>query len=344
MPRLTAPRTLGAFEVLWLVLLVLYPVLFESYGPSFGQRLVIFSMLALSLDVAWGVTGVYSLGHGAFFGVGAYSVAVIASKHSVTNGFVLVAAAVGIASLVALLIALFLFSGRREVGIWYTALATLALSFGAQRLAEGSSYLGSNSGLYGFRDVWLPGITTGSSTMAYVALLVLLATIYIILRVVMRSWVGLRLNAIRDDAERMSQLGYRVAMYRTVAYTGSAAIAGLAGALWAITSTFVAPQQLGVTLSTQIVLWMLIGGAGTLIGPVVGVGIYQFMEFELSDRFPTGWSIGFGAVVVLTVLGLPEGIVGTIVHRIGRRARRITPERFASSSLDEAEPRPQGWR
>lgn len=114
--RLTAPRTISAFEVLWLAMLLLYPVLFESFGPSFGQRLIIFSLLALSLDVAWGVTGIYSLGHGAFFGIGAYSVGVIASKHGVSNGFVLVAAAMTIVAVAAFLIALFLFSGRREVG------------------------------------------------------------------------------------------------------------------------------------------------------------------------------------------------------------------------------------
>lgn len=315
MSSLTASRTLTTFEALWLAVLLSYPVLFESLGPSFGHRLLILSLLALSLDVSWGVTGIYSLGHGAFFGIGAYSVGVLASKYDVRNGFALVAAAVGIVGLLALLVALFLFSGRREVGIWYTALATLALSFGAQRLAEGSRFLGANSGLYGFRDISLPGITSGSPNVVYFTLLVILGATYVVARLVVRSWIGLRLNAIRDDAERMSQLGYRVATYRTAAFTVSAIAAGLAGALSAITSTFVAPQALGVTLSTQIVLWMLIGGAGTLVGPVIGVGLYQYAEFKLSDRFPTWWSIGFGTLVVLAVLCLPDGIVGTLVAR-----------------------------
>jgi branched-chain amino acid transport system permease protein len=82
--------------------------------------------------------------------------------------------------------------------------------------------------------------------------------------------------------------------------------------------------MLGVALSTQVVLWMLLGGAGTLIGPVIGVGLYQFAEFKLSERFPTWWSIGFGALVVIVVLILPDGIVGTVVKH-ARRASSTNP-------------------
>jgi branched-chain amino acid transport system permease protein len=309
------------------VLLALYPFLFASYGITLGNDIVIYSILALALDLCWGVTGIISIGHAAFFGLGAYVVGVLNAKHGDHNGILLLLAAMAASGLVAGLVGLFLFTGRNDVGIWYVALATIALSYGAQQLAAGTSEVGADSGLP-YIDVKLPFIAQYGTRSSFYALLVVLGAVYVVLRAALSTRIGLLLRAIREDSARVAYFGYRVALRKVGIFAVSGAVAGLAGGLLAVSDGFVAPNMLGVELSTLVVLWVLIGGPGVLIGAVVGAGVLQFASFRLSDSYQTGWQIALGVLVIAFVALAPGGLVGlleqgwTALGRVrGRRTR-----------------------
>jgi ABC-type branched-subunit amino acid transport system permease subunit len=310
-----------AIELVWFAVLVLYPLLFDSFGPSFGQRMVIFTLLVLSLDLVWGVSGIFNLGQAAFFAAGAYTVALLNTEEGVTSGAVLVVAAMGLPALLALIVGLFLFGSRDEAGIWYVGLATLALSYAMERFIQATHWLGSDSGVFGVADISLPPVTGDSAYQSYYALLAVLGGVYVGAALLLRSRWGVRLTAIRDDAERMRYLGYRVNSYRIFVFVLGGAIAGLAGGLLAITQSFVTPSLAGVGQSTTVLLAMILGGPGYLIGAVFGAGLYSIAEFKLSEAYPTAWQIGLGLGLVGLIVLLPKGLVGALVEDLLPRLR-----------------------
>jgi branched-chain amino acid transport system permease protein len=311
-----------AIELIWFAVLLLYPVLFDSFGPSFGQRLVIFSLLVLSLDLVWGVTGIFCIGQAAFFAAGAYTVALLNTDEGVTSGVLLMLAAIGLPALLALIVGLFLFGSREEAGIWYIGLATLALSYAMERFIQATHWLGSDSGIFGLSDIQLGPITGDSAYGSYFALLAVLGVVYVGAASLLRSRWGVRLTAIRDDPERMRYLGYRVNSYRVLVFVLGGAIAGLAGGLLAVTQAFVTPGLGGVEQSTTVLLAMILGGPGYLIGAVFGAGVYSIAEFKLSEAYPTEWQIGLGLGLVTLIVLLPKGLVGALVEDLLPRLRR----------------------
>jgi ABC-type branched-subunit amino acid transport system permease subunit len=298
-------------ELLWLGLLVAYPVLFAGYGLSFGKELLVLSLLALSLDLCWGVAGIISIGHAAFFGAGAYVVGQLSVEAGLASGPLLLVIAIVAVGFFGALIGSFLFTGRRDVGLWYTALATIALTYAAQQFATATESLGADTGIPGI-SVSLAPVSEIGSVSSYYALLGILASVYVALRLTLGTRLGTVLHAIREDPERLWFLGYHVPAYRVGVFAASAALAGFAGGLWATTRGFVAPDDLGLALSTSALLWVLIGGRGALIGALIGVGIFEVASFELSDRYPTGWEIGLGVAIVAVVTMFPTGVLGLL--------------------------------
>lgn len=301
-------RHVVVVEIVWLLLLATFPFLPTEYGLWFASDILIFSLLALSLDLCWGVAGIVSIGHAAFFGAGAYVTAVLATKYELTSGPMLLVLSIAAATLAGLIVGLFLFSGQRDVGLWYIALATIALTYAAERFVTGTESLGADSGIPGI-VVELPAVTPSGTLISYYALAAILLAVYLGLRSLLSSRFGTIMRAVREDPERIMFLGYSLTRQRVVVFSLSAGLAGFAGSLSAITTGFVSAELLGLGLSTSVLLWLLVGGTGVFIGALVGTSVLEIARLEFSDAYPTQWTVGIGLLIVIFVVALPGGLM-----------------------------------
>jgi ABC-type branched-subunit amino acid transport system permease subunit len=300
-------------EAIWLVAVIVFPFLPLGLGIFFGIDLLVLSILALSLDLCWGVAGIICLGQAAFFGAGAYTVAVLNTKMGTGSGLLLLAAAVAVAAAFAFVLGLFLFSGRRDVGLWYLALATLAVTYASERFVTSTNWLGADSGIPAV-IVDFPFVSSWGSTSSYYVLTAVLLIVYAGLRIFLRTETGLVLRAMREDPERISFFGYSLFKLRLGVFTASAALAGLAGGLSAITTGFVSSDLLGLGLSTNALLWLIIGGGGVLVGALIGTAVLEILRLELSTAYPTAWPVAIGCMIVAFVAILPGGLMGLVTR------------------------------
>ena len=239
--------------------------------------------------------------------------------------FAVLPAAVGVGLVLAFVMAAFLLLGRNPPSLTFVALGTLTGSYAADRLARGWYYLGGQNGIPS-----IPPMTAGPFVVAegwsyYYLALTVLALTYAGCRFLVRSQLGLALAGIRIHEARMAFFGYRVQAIKTIVFSVAGAIGGLAGGLYAFHEGFVWPNMIGVILSTQIVLYALFGGVGTLIGPVLGVIAVETASFVLADEYRTAWPIILGALMLVVILFRPGGLISIVVpatarlERFGRR-------------------------
>lgn len=302
------------------MLVVVPPILMllglDYYTIVLTQALIL-GILALSGDLAWGSTGIFTLGQSVFFGIGAYAVGELATHVGMTD--LVLASCVGLAAgaLGGVLIGLFLFVGSR-VGELYVGLVTLALAFAAERLATGWDLLGSYNGIPGVPGPSLGPFTLSYGPSTYYPILAIFALALAASYRLNRSQFGLVMRAIRDDGERAEFLGYRRTSVQIVVFSLTSGLAGLAGGLYALEQGFVSPSFLGVALSTQVLLWVVLGGRGTLIGPLLGMGLVHVVGGRIAEITPQLWPVILGLLLLGTILYLPGGLVG---RRVPRRLR-----------------------
>jgi urea ABC transporter permease protein UrtC len=303
------------------------PAFASPYAVSLTTRFVVFSILALSMDLLWGYGGVVSFGHALFFGLGAYATA-IALAHVGGVGGTYVALVLGIAVPAALAVALGYFLFYSAVAGVYFGIVTLALSVVFETLAVVNRDLtGGMDGLYGFAipTVWIPGlgdVEIWATEAPYFAGVLGLGICYLLARWITRSSFGTAIKAIRDDEARLELLGYNTAFLKTVLLTITCAMAGFAGSLYT-TVGFVSPQLLGVFFSTQVLVWVGIGGRGTLVGPILGTILVGFLETILSGEYEAIWPLFVGLFFLLIVLFWPKGLYPFIQRGFAALERRI---------------------
>ncbi len=331
-----SPGTIvAALEVLLLVVFGLLPLALQDFWVIFVTRVLILALLALSFDLVWGFAGIMSFGQALFFGAAGYTVALLARDAGVTSIFLVLPAALAVGLVLAFLVASFLLLGRNPPSITFVALGTLTGSYAGDRLARGWYYLGGQNGIPS-----IPPMTAGplqlteGVTYYYLALASLIA-VYAACRYLVGSQLGLALAGIRINEARMAFFGYGVQSLKAIVFSVAGAIAGLAGGLYAFHEGFVWPNLLGVILSTQIVLYALFGGVGTLIGAVIGVIAIEIVSFVLADAYPTVWPIILGVLLLVVILFRPSGLISLLVPRrarvgifrvAARRPRRIPKE------------------
>jgi branched-chain amino acid transport system permease protein len=285
--------------------------------------IVLYCVFAVSTNLAWGYTGIFTLGHAVFFGLGAYTAGLLATKKDLTALFPLLGAAALAGLLAGAVVGLFLFVGSR-VGQIYVALTTLAIAYAAERLANGWDAVGAANGIPS-----VPAPTIGGSEIPtvprffYVAL-ALLALVLLLFLAMIRSQLGLVLNAIRDDEERAEFFGYRRTRLQIGVLAVTGAMASAAGGLYGLEEGFVSPSFLGVVLSTQALLFVVLGGRGTVLGPLLGVLVIQLAGQHLRDAYPQLWPVLLGLLLLLTIVYLPGGLVDGL-----RRVGRLTARRSA---------------
>jgi len=287
---------------------------------GFGTELLITVLFALSLDLVLGYAGIVTLGHAAFFGVGAYTVGMMA-KHGLWNEPIssLVIAAImgalcGLASGLVLL---------RTVG-----LTLLMLTLCTMLLLEEAANLGHHwtGGFDGLDNVPIPplfGIFEFSPlypTTQYIYVLCVLFLCFLFLRTLVYSPFGESLTGIRENTLRMHAVGAPVRKRLVICYTISAAIAAIAGGLWAQSNAYVNLSTLSLDRAATVLILLVLGGYGRLYGAFVGAVAYMVLSHYLAKVYPTAWQLGLGLMLMVIALFARNGILG-IFDSILRRVR-----------------------
>ena len=317
-------RVLPWIEALLLLAALPLPWIVEDFWTLFVTKVLILGLLAISFDLVWGYAGMMSFGQALFFGVAGYVSALIATQLEITSVLVLVPVAAVVGLVVAFLLAIIIILGKRPPSMVFVALGTLTGSYVVERLARGWSYVGGQNGISS-----LPRLTIGATEIEegvvfYYVALAILAITYVLVRLLVRSQFGLVLAGLRQQESRIAFFGYKVQNYKGVVFSLAGFIAGLSGGLYAFHEGFVGPGQLGPVLSTQVVLYALFGGVGTLIGPIIGVGLIELLSYILSQYWETGWPILLGVLLLVIVVFRPTGLMGFVVsdrERIGSFGR-----------------------
>jgi branched-chain amino acid transport system permease protein len=289
-----------------LAVLAAVPLFLAPFGTSTLSRILIFALFAVSLDLLVGITGLPSLGHAAYFGAGAYTAGLVA-MHWTAEGFVpvLVAAAAG-----AVTAAATGWLAVRSGGIYFLML-TLAIGELVHQLAQSlSSVTGGSNGLYGIPTVRVAGTALTLPGYVYWFVLAVAALGYLGLHLVSSSPFGGVLRGIRDNEPRMRSLGYSPFRYKFAAFVIAGGFAGLAGGLFAAQVRLVTPSEAGFTTSALVLLAVILGGAGSLWGPVLGAAVVVLVRDALGPDLDGHGPLLLGIVFVLAVYLLPRGFAG----------------------------------
>lgn len=336
----TAAGTIGKHwrlersERLWLagvagivILLAVYPLFTDPYSLTVVRDALIFGIFALSLDYLWGKTGILSFGHAAFFGLGAYGMAITTVKLGVSGDFASLAGlavGLGVAGLVAGGVGYFLlFGGVR--GAYFT-IVTLAITVIAHHIAVGwSGVTGGNAGLLGVPPLTLPWFGGGYAffDLPFYYLVAGLATAALVLLwIACRGRYGRILAAIQDNEQRARTLGHNTSLHLLVVFIISAMLAALAGAIYVASTGFVAPDMVGLLLSTEVIVWVAIGGRGTLLGPFIGAFIVIRLQQEVSSYDTRLWPLVLGGFFIAMVFLFPDGVL-SLLQRLQAAVRRL---------------------
>jgi len=287
----------------------------------------IMGILALSMALVWGTAGIFSFGQSVFFGIGAYVYA-IASLNMDGTAIPLLLGILA-ATLSAAILGYFLFYGR--ISEMYLAVITLTLSLLFYQLINSLSgpqarigvvSLGGYNGIPGVPTLSIPGLSDsqlGYVPMYCVSAVALIAT-YAGLRMLLVTAFGQTIIAIRENEIRAELLGYDSRAYKLAIFSIGAAIAGLAGVLYASWSNFVSPDLFDLAFAGQIIIWAMAGGVGTLAGPVVGCFAIQALTTWLGTKQLTDTNIVLGLIFMLAVLFLPSGILPGLRARLVKAA------------------------
>jgi branched-chain amino acid transport system permease protein len=288
----------------------------SSFVILLATRALAFSILVMSLDLLLGFTGLASLGQAAYFGIGAYMTAILATKYQFGLGFdfwlvVLFGLLIGAA-----LAAVFGLLAIRATGVYFLMI-TLALGQCVWGLAYRWNSLTNGDNGINLQVRPKFGIDLSNEVTFFYVVFFLFAASLFALYVLVRSPFGRSLAGIRERELRMKILGYNTWLHKYIAFIIAGAFGGLAGVLWAHTAGIVSPDNVVLTTSVDALLMAVLGGAGTLVGGVIGAFIVVAIREYLSTAVPW-WQYVLGAVYVLTIFYLPSGLMG-IPERIRRR-------------------------
>jgi branched-chain amino acid transport system permease protein len=282
----------------------------EPFYIQVFARVMIFAIAALSLDFILGYGGLVSFGHAAYLGIGAYAVGILAF-HGVTNGFVHFAVALAASAAAAAAIGAV---SLRTSGVYFIMI-TLAFAQMVFFLAVGLRQYGGDDGLSIARPSDFGAIDLAEPWTFYYFVLAFLALFLFLGSRAVRSRFGVLLRGVRSNERRMIALGFPTFRYKLAAFVIAGAVCGIGGALFANLTLFVSPSIMHWTRSGEIMMMVILGGIGTLIGPVFGAAAYLLLESVLS-RWTEHWPAVLGPLLILIVLFSKSGLLGLL--RTGR--------------------------
>jgi branched-chain amino acid transport system permease protein len=293
-----------------LALLIVAPLVLPEFWRRFLTEILIWGLLAMSSDILIGYTGMVSFGHSAFFGLGMYgAAAALLTTRPPSLGLAILyglVAAAAVAAFVAY------FSTRlRDI---YFAITTLIFSQIFYVIIFTSTDLtGGENGLNFSRPALaIPGIFSVPFTTQtlYWFVLAILTASYLVLRRITQSPFGMVLQSIRENETRTRAIGYPVERYKMVAVMLSGLFAGLAGVLYAVQNRFAAPDFVFFLVSGEVVIYNVMGGIGTLVGPILGAGVFLLLREAFSRFFTEFYLIPLGVIFIAMVIFMPQGLLG----------------------------------
>lgn len=319
---------------LFVILAVILPVVIPAFRLRLVGRFLSLAIVALGIDLIWGYTGLLSLGHGIFFALGGYALAMHLNlqipEGKIPEFFTLygveklpwiwqpfysfpvtILALIIIPGIVAGLIGYLVFRNRIK-GVYFSILTQAALLVfynffnGQQELINGTNGLKTDT-----EKIF--GVLASSPNAQrgfYITTVILLGLVYLLCRWLTSGRFGRLLMAIRDDETRVRFSGYNPTGYKVLVFGISGAIAGIAGALYTVQTGIINPSIMQVAFSIEMVIWVAVGGRGTLIGAILGTMLVRLAQTSLSESFPEIWLFFQGALFLTVVTVLPDGIVG----------------------------------
>ncbi|WP_260291861.1 urea ABC transporter permease subunit UrtC [Sedimenticola hydrogenitrophicus] len=354
-------RTLIGYTIFSAAVLLLPLLIDDAYTLNKFSRYLILGLATLGLSLAWGYTGILNLGHAAFFGLGAYCMAMYLKLqtvpvHTGTGGlpdfmvwnnveqlpwfwepfhwsYLAITAGIGIPVLLAVMLGWFVF--RARIAGVFVAIITLAMLVIINLLLiDQQRYTGGFNGITDLAWLTIGGIEFDpySKTFYYLSagslVVCLLGT-----GIFTHTKAGLILQAIRNDPDRVRFLGYDVSAYQILAFALSAGIAGLAGMLYAMVLEFASPTFVGVSLSLSMVIWCAVGGRGSLLAATLGAILVNAAQGSLSENFLETWQLILGGFFVLIVLFLPKGLIsiGELIRWRRKRTDRVQVQVLSST-------------
>ncbi|HZZ85200.1 MAG TPA: urea ABC transporter permease subunit UrtC [Anaeromyxobacteraceae bacterium] len=356
--QLPMPRSgwaaLGAFSVAAFLLVPALHLLtpagsalhVSDYAVTLGGKVMCYAIVAVALDLVWGYGGILSLGHGLFFALGGYAFGMYLMRaigregvyqsdlpdfmvfldwkalpwywRGTEHAWWALALVVLAPALVALVFGWFAFRSRIK-GVYFSII-TQALTLAAMLLFfRNETGFGGNNGFTDFKRVLGHSVTSPATRVVLFALTAAaLAGTLLLCRWLVTSKYGRVLTAIRDGESRARFLGYQPLHYKLFAWTLSAALCGIAGALYVPQVGIINPSEMSPANSIEIAIWVAVGGRGTLVGPVLGAALVNLAKSWFTVAFPEFWNVFLGLLFIVVTLFLPDGLVG-LWRRLARR-------------------------
>lgn len=333
---LTNLRRWGPVTVLFAVLL-LAPLFLPDFRLNQLGKFLTYAIIAVGLDLIWGYGGMMSLGQGLFFGLGAYGFAMYLKLQAsgdklpdfmfwsglkelpwfwapFANPIFAVLAALVIPALIAAVLGYFIFRSRVQ-GVYFSIITQALTLLTSIWFIGQQAYTGGTNGITNIGSAQLFGRSVLSSEMQhafYFATVICLALVYVLARWIIDSRFGRLLVAARDNENRVRFLGYNPVTLKVIVFALSAALAALAGILFVPQVGIISPTSMGVVPSIEMVIWVAVGGRGTLLGAIIGALTVSYGRSLLSESYPEIWQYFLGLLFIGCVLLFPKGIVGAL--------------------------------
>jgi urea transport system permease protein len=328
------------------VILLCAPLFLSDFRLNLLAKFLAFAIVAIGLDLIWGYTGILSLGHGVFFGLGAYCMAMFL-KLEATGGEMpdfmswtgltempwfwkpfnyaafAIPAGIIIPMILALILGFFTFRNRIK-GVYFTILTQALVIITVTLFIGQQQFTGGTNGVTGFQTIFGHSIKAPSTKIfLYMVTVVALILVFIFCKYLVNSRFGRVLNAVRDAENRARFIGYDAARYQLTVFAISAGIAGLAGMLFVLHVGIISPSMMSIVPSIEIALWVALGGRGTLIGAAIGAVAINYAKSTFSTAYPDGWLFFLGGLFVVVVVFMPRGLMGLVHDGVALIKRRL---------------------
>lgn len=313
-----------------LALVIFGPMFLDRFSINVLTRSMIYAILAITVDLLWGFAGILTFGQAAFFGVGAYATAMLLTH--IGSSPALIGLALVLAIVVPIVLGVFvgwLSFYYGSTPIYATVISLVFPIVVTQLIYSGGTLTGSSSGMVGYYG--LPFGLEGFFRLSGICLVIVAVGALVFVR----SDGGRILTAIRDNETRCAYLGLSTQRIKILLTAVLAGVAGLAGFLYANASGVVAPENTGFVFGTELVVWTALGGRGTVLGPVLGTIGIDYLSANLSGELPFLWQLIIGALFVVMIIFLPNGLAA-LVTRFTRRRRENRPAGTGPQLVAEA--------
>jgi branched-chain amino acid transport system permease protein len=305
------------FFFLGMLVLAALPWWFRSFYTFLVAEILTWSLFAMSFDLIYGFTGMLSLGHATFFGAGSYLFTLSVIHWHASLWIALILAIIG-SAIVAWVIGFFAVRARGTNFVVITIIFSLVIFYLSFYY---KSITGGDDGL----PMKPPDLSLGFLSFSlydepianYYLVLVIVSLCFLFYRRLIRSPLGRLFLAIRSNEERTRHIGFNTLQYRLLSFVISGAFSGLAGGLYTMTTHYSNNKLLHWTTSIDVVVWTVVGGAGTLLGPVLGTGLFTFFREFISFHFKQ-YPIVIGIVLILFIIFVPQGLLGLVFGRFRR--------------------------